>query len=304
MLITRNVLDATWTSLNARYQAGIDDRGTETWYQAIADRIQSTTRTNSYAWMSGFPGMREWLGDRVFNSLSMRRFELTNRDWEDSIEVDRNDIEDEQMGIYGNIAQGLGRQARKWPDELVVAALKAGTTTTTFDGQFFFDTDHPTNPDVAGSATQSNSFTGRALTDANIDFARVTMAALKGDNGRLFGTRMTHVIVGPADERAARNIAQGDVVASGGIAVTNVLRGTFQIIVIPELADQPGVWYAADLSQVIKPFIFQVRKEPEFVAMDNPDDMPAFVRKKFLYGVDARGVAGYGPWWLIARFAP
>ena len=49
-------------------------------------------------------------------------------------------------------------------------------------------------------------------------------------------------------------------------------------------------------SQPIKPLIMQVRKEPEFVAMDKPDDEVGFMRKKYRYGVDDRKTPGYGLW--------
>jgi phage major head subunit gpT-like protein len=44
----------------------------------------------------------------------------------------------------------------------------------------------------------------------------------------------------------------------------------------------------------VKPLIFQLRKDVEFVSMDKPDDTNVFMQNEFYYGVDDRFVAGYG----------
>ena len=53
-----------------------------------------------------------------------------------------------------------------------------------------------------------------------------------------------------------------------------------------------------DLSRPLKPIILQIRKRPEFVSMDRPDDENVFMRKKFRYGVDDRKNVGFGLWQL------
>jgi phage major head subunit gpT-like protein len=73
------------------------------------------------------------------------------------------------------------------------------------------------------------------------------------------------------------------------------------VLVIPELADEPTVWYAADTSKPIKPFVYQVRKEPQLVQVDDPKAENVFWRKKFIYGIDSRGAAGFTLPFLIAR---
>jgi phage major head subunit gpT-like protein len=55
-------------------------------------------------------------------------------------------------------------------------------------------------------------------------------------------------------------------------------------------------WYLASLGRVLKPFIFQDRKKPDFVAKTSLTDDEVFHRKRFLFGIDARYNAGYGFW--------
>jgi len=57
-------------------------------------------------------------------------------------------------------------------------------------------------------------------------------------------------------------------------------------------------WMMLDTSKPIKPGIWQSRKTPAFVSMTNPDDEAVFMRGRFRYGVDFRGVAGALAWWL------
>jgi phage major head subunit gpT-like protein len=54
-------------------------------------------------------------------------------------------------------------------------------------------------------------------------------------------------------------------------------------------------WFLADLSRsFMKPLIFQLRKSPEFVRKTDAKDDHVFLNDTYLYGVDARYVAGFG----------
>lgn len=44
--------------------------------------------------------MREWIGDKVVKSLAAFNYTIRNKDWEATVEVDRNDIEDDQIMGY------------------------------------------------------------------------------------------------------------------------------------------------------------------------------------------------------------
>src|SRR5258708_9554329 len=45
-------------------------------------------------------------------------------------------------------------------------------------------------------------------------------------------------------------------------------------------------WYLLDASRVIRPFIFQLRREYAVTRMNTVTDEPAFNRREFRYGVD------------------
>ncbi|WP_411832320.1 Mu-like prophage major head subunit gpT family protein [Pseudoxanthomonas mexicana] len=128
---------------------------TPTDYEKIATVVPSTTKSNTYAWLGQFPQFREWIGDRVIKSIAASGYSIVNKDWESTVGVKRTDIEDDQVGVYSPLFSEMGRAAKAQPDEQVFALLKAGLTTLCFDGQNFFDDEHPVyaNADGTGAAT-------------------------------------------------------------------------------------------------------------------------------------------------------
>jgi phage major head subunit gpT-like protein len=115
---------------------------TPTWPQ-VATETNSTTAEEVYAWLNAFPRMREWIGSRVIRSLSQSQYKIRNRPWEDTVSLPVDAVEDDQYGIYAKPMEGLGQAAAEHPDELVWKQLADGFTGECFDGQAFFDVDHP-----------------------------------------------------------------------------------------------------------------------------------------------------------------
>ncbi len=221
-------------------------------------------------------------------------YQLENEPYELTVGVDRDDIEDEQLGVYNPLFDEMGRNAKKWPDQVLKTALQAGTTNLGFDGVAFFSTAHPLN----SGGNQSNNFTTTALTATNFGTVRAAMMAYTGEDGEPLGVMPNTLIVPPQLEDTANSIVTASVGASGA---TNVQKGQANVVVVPELANQGTTWYLADTSNAIKGLVWQVRKAPEFVAKTELTDDNVFFQKQFIWGVDARGVAGYGPWFLMAR---
>lgn len=117
----------------------------------FATLVPSSTAKESYAWLGQYPRLREWIGDRAVKSISQHDYTLTNKDWESTISVPRNAIEDDQYGVYAPLFEEMGYAAAEHPEKLVLDAMVAGFTSNCYDGQYMFDTDHP-----VGSGTASN----------------------------------------------------------------------------------------------------------------------------------------------------
>ncbi|MGH7027835.1 Mu-like prophage major head subunit gpT family protein [Brevundimonas sp.] len=152
MLINRHNLDILYRGFSASFARGFE--GAQSQYGQIAMTVPSSTRDQTYAWLGQIPKMREWLGERIIKSLEAHGFTITNRKFELTIGVERDDITDDQYGIFGPLFDEMGRSAREQPDELIFSLLKAGFDQKCFDGKFFFDTEHPV---VEGEETVSVS---------------------------------------------------------------------------------------------------------------------------------------------------
>lgn len=141
MIINSANLDAIRVGFKTSFQNGFD--GAQTAYGRVATTVPSSTKEEKYGWLGKFPQMREWVGPRVINAMAEHDYAIKNRTFENTIGVDRDDIDDDALGIYGPMFQELGQSAAEHPDTLVFALLKAGFATECYDGQPFFDTDHP-----------------------------------------------------------------------------------------------------------------------------------------------------------------
>lgn len=218
MIINQDNLARLYTGLSAVFNLAWE-QAPEPWYQRLAMTVPSTGRSIDYKFLLDFPGMREWIGDKVIKSLEGRNWEVVNKDYEATIEVLEKDIADDQLGLYNPILAALAQEAKSHPNQLVRDLINDGASAVCYDGKAFFATDHP-----VGSGTASN-----------LD-------------------------------------------AGGGTA-----------------------WYLFDVSRPVKPFIFQSRKPVELVRLDQPQDLPRFMRGAYLWGVEARYAAAYGLWQLAYK---
>jgi phage major head subunit gpT-like protein len=301
MDITRANLNAAFTGFSTRYQAAY--LAAQAWYLKLAMELPSGTRSTKQFWLAMIPKMREWLGERVAQNVANYNYELINKDYELTVEVDRNDIMDDQLGIYTPIVDMIGIQAKKHPDDVTVDLLRNGnsaTLATTFDGKAFFATDHPISK--SDSTSQANYGTSTALNATNYAAKRAVMMGYKGEDGRPFGVMPNLLVVPPQLEGAARTILNAEMVGDSGAGITNVWRNSAELLVVPELAVDATTWYLLDVSRPIKPLIFQRRMAPQFVKKTEITDDNVFFGKKFIMGVDSRDVGGYGTWFLASKW--
>lgn len=159
MIITRHNLRDLQSGFKTNFQTGF--AGVQPVHTRIATVVPSATAEEKYAWLGSWPKMREWVGERVYRGLSEHGYAVANKEWEATVSVPRPKIEDDQFGIYAPMMQEMGRSAAVHPDELVFGLLKQAFATTCYDGQNFFDTDHPVkNPDTGADQSVANMQAG------------------------------------------------------------------------------------------------------------------------------------------------
>lgn len=148
-IVTPVLLSALFTGFKNDFQKGQQQAKPQ--WNKVAMAISSASKSNTYGWLGKFPAFREWVGDRVLNSMQAHSYQITNKTYESTVSVDREDIEDDNLGIYSPLMQEMGRMVEIQPDELVYGLLASGTSTICYDGQNFFDTDHPVYPNADGT---------------------------------------------------------------------------------------------------------------------------------------------------------
>ncbi len=205
-------------SFSAAFQLGLG--GAQPMWGQIATLVPSTTAEQKYAWLGKFTKFREWIGERQYQNLAQHDYAVKNKTWENTVTVTRDEIEDDHYGIYKPVIQQLGQDAAEHPDELVFSLLKAAFSTPCYDGQYFFDTDHPVGP--------------------------------------------------PGKQVSVSNFQGGS--------------GT--------------AWYLFDTTKVLKPLIYQKRRDYAFQSKTNLSDENVFKQNEFVWGADGRGNVGLGLWQL------
>lgn len=150
-LVTPALLTALFTGFKTEFEQGKSEAMPQ--FNKIASVIKSTSASNTYGWLGKFPSLAKWIGDRNIQSMKSQAYTITNDDYESTVGVDRNDIEDDNLGVYSPIFKEMGNAAAIHPDEMIFPLLAAGFTTLCYDGQNYFDEEHPVYPNADGTGT-------------------------------------------------------------------------------------------------------------------------------------------------------
>lgn len=148
-------LQTAYVGFNTAFKSGLLEATSLA--SRVATTVPSTTKENEYGWLGKFPRFREWVGDRVINSLAKHGYSIKNKPFELTVEVDRDDFDDDNLGIYTPMFRDLGMSSTTFPDDLIWPLLLAGFTTKCYDGQNFFDTDHPVLDENGNEVSVANT---------------------------------------------------------------------------------------------------------------------------------------------------
>ncbi len=141
--------------------------------------VPSTTKEQRYGWLGKMPKVREWVGPRVVQNLTEADYSIKEKRFELTIGVDRDDIETDNLGQYSTLFEGMGEAAVLDPEQMIWDLLKAGFTTNCYDGQYFFDTDHPVLNEAGEVTSVANTDGGAGLPWFLLDTSRVVKPLIK-----------------------------------------------------------------------------------------------------------------------------
>jgi phage major head subunit gpT-like protein len=261
-------------------------------YKDIVTEISSTGRQETYGWLGAIPAMREWIDERLPLGLLAHEFSIVNKDWEASIAIDRNALEDDQHAQVKARIDALAEEAARHLDQLVFELLASGFINNCYDGQTFFANNHS----EGSSGVQSNRGSA-ALSASAYSAARAAMMRFADDRGRPMGIIPDTLVVPPTLEETALVILNSDsypASVDGASGVGNPWKGSAKLIVSPYLADENN-WFLLSTARAVRPIILQMRKPLQF-GMLTEESEAGFMRKTYVFGVDARYNVGYGMW--------
>lgn len=257
---------------------------------AKADILATTVTSNSlseeYAWLGSYPGIREWIGDRVLKTLSEHGYTIKNKAFEGSVTVPKKYIEYDKIGLFRPAIEQMAVNAKNFPGTLVAQIVVDATDAVKgkcFDGLPFYSTAHK-----IGTTTYANTGVG-VLNNTNLIAAEAFMMSIDGDSGQNLGICPDTLVVGPKSLALAIQAIEKETLTNGE---ANTTYKRYKLLVLPEIKDMK--WHLMDLSKPLKPFIKQVAADAKFTASNDH----AFMKDAALFGVDSFLNAGYGMWHL------
>jgi phage major head subunit gpT-like protein len=284
LVVNSSTLTSLYTTFKTVFNKAFSEATPQ--YTKIAMVVPSTTKTEIHEWIGAFPKMRQWIKERKISNLKGFKWSIENKDWESTVAVPRNDIEDDTFGLFTNLFSSMGGSAKKHPDQIVFKLLNDGFTALCYDGKAFFATDHQGGSNKATAVLSPTSYAA----------ALASIGRMKDDTGEAIfdGTEKLTLITGPELEATAKKILFNDYVSvANGSQENNIHKGSAEYVKSPQITSATA-WFITIENNGIKPLIFQERKKPEFLALNDPKDANVFMSKEFLFGVDSRDNAGYG----------
>ncbi|WP_086733807.1 Mu-like prophage major head subunit gpT family protein [Erythrobacter colymbi] len=165
MQVTIATLEALRTGFKRDFQNGLTKATPQ--YEAFSTPVTSTTKLETYGFLGDFPIFREWIGEKRIKSMEEKAYQLINRDFEVTRGIHKNKIRDDNLGLYGPLVNGWGDSSGQLKDRLAFEALKDGHVRPCYDGQNYFDTDHPVGNGVVSNMSGDNSRDPWYLIDAS-----------------------------------------------------------------------------------------------------------------------------------------
>lgn len=272
------------------------------WINQVAMKINSDQASETYAWLGMAPAMREWLGGRSAKDIREFSYSVANKEHEATLEVTVPELRRDKSGQLMIRIGELADRAMSYPAKLLSTLMENGETTTCYDGQYFFDTDHVDND----SGTQSNSVTYAAATGTTptIDEMRGAILAsiksilgYKDDRGEPMNenARSFIVMVPLTYWQQAIEAVTLPTVATGGANIIPNLAG-FNISVLPNARLTWTTKMATFRTDGrVKPFILQEELPLSIKAVAEGSELE-FNENKHRYGVNWAGNVAYGYW--------
>lgn len=274
----------------------------------FAKMLRTNKLLNRELWLDNVPKMRMWQGDKVLSQLRGETLSIITRPHEASIMVPKGDIINDELGLYRDRINQLGDSYTWHLDEMFVALLIGGLQGvafgTSYDGQNLIDTDHTYLGNGTGP-TYSNKVTG-AFSATTYQNAYNLFLSMKDENGMPISPvagRTMCLLHGPTNRNAVRSVLNQENIV--GATQTNLDKGTAVPLcsewitagavynIFGQAITLTGLeWFL--IPEGSSAIMIQVKRDPEFLAVDSGTDEFTFRTGKLLYGIESEDGGTYG----------
>ena len=281
--------------------------------------LWTTTQTGSSGkyqnnFLANLPELQRWTGPRDEKSPRAYTQQIDTLPYEATLALKRTDLTRDQTGAVAQAIGDFNRGQLSSKNRHVADALDgtSGNGPTGYDGVSLFNASHP---HVNSGSGHSNLSAGTNLSHATFNTARSAMRKFLKESGSPFQITPTHMRVSPDLEQRAKEIADAadvikftDMTASdsttavqNATAMTNVWRGSVDVVVDNEITSNTYYWDLMDLSKNVKPMILVIERDIEPITRTDMDDPRRWDFDEVLFGLEADYVAVAGFWPLIYR---
>lgn len=225
----------------------------------MASELPTTGNVAKVKMASMAYGVHEWVDERHKSKISHVDHEIQVKRWANAISLKVDDLEDEalNLGQYSQLIAGMADDFDEHEHTLYTDLLSAGfaaTLGTSYDGQYFFDTDH-----VYNGGTQANKTTTAFGSDGVALYAAIKlMESMKKPNGLHANIQPTHGIFPVTLRPTVEAVLNKQYEANGS---SNLMYKRIEPIFDPRLdAVSTTAWFLVDASKALKPFFSAKRK--------------------------------------------
>lgn len=284
-------------------------------WPSLSTRINSNSNGETYSWLQSVPKMKEFIGDRIFESVGSVKYYVENLLWEQSLEIPRIVLEDDTYGLFSPLVEDTVAEGLDHPDQLLFERMAIAESELCYDGQYFYDTDHQ----EGDSGVQSNLLTSEVVDNTNVTVldmknafreALKQMKRFKTDKGGFWvrpriqmipEQQLTILVPTELEDVAKDAFTPGVLVNDGsGTSTTNIVRQKATVLASPYMGSENGgsdtmldLLYTGG---VLRPFIFQDRRP-----MSSEVKFPGLEEKYIKVMTEARYNFGYGLWQYAIR---
>lgn len=316
-ITNQQVLDQANTTFRAMWEKfGAAEPGL---FSLFTEVIPTDSETNTFDFVTAFPQVQEWVGEKVFEVMRAYAWTITLKTYAKNLAQNFRKVRYDRNGMLGRAIKRFLTTTSIY-DKVVTDVLLANPTG--YDAVALFSASHPHGP---SGSTQSNLAASTTWGPAAHKAAVVAGSSLRDEVGESLNVSYDTVMVGPSNVHLAQEITKSStrvvpVNASGAEASASVVAtgqvdnylgmdlftgGEMQVALNPRLVgSHAGKVFYFDTKKGASPVLLLEGRKPEAVEQTRMDDEGRFMKNELRWSVEADIAAGAGLWQTAYMVAP